>query len=46
MSRLKEKWNKIPTATKWYIGITLVAIVVVIWVCGINGNNADNFWMK
>lgn len=44
--RIKELYKEIPTRVKWYIGITLLGILIVVWVCGIKGNNQDNFYYR
>lgn len=46
MNKIKEWWLNLATDTKMVIVLLVVGIALVIWFCGIKGNNQDNFYYK
>lgn len=45
-SKIKEWWLNLATDTKMVIVLLVVGIALVIWFCGIKGNNEQNFYYK
>lgn len=46
MNKIKEWWLGLAKDTKFSIVLLVVVIAMVIWLCGIKGNNQDNFYYK
>lgn len=46
MKMLKEWWEHLASDTKLIFVLLVVAMVAVVYYCGIKGNNQDNFYYK
>lgn len=46
MNKIKEWWQNLASDTKVIFVLLVVAILCVIWFCGIKGNNESNFYYK
>ena len=46
MSKIKEWWLNLAKDTKVWIILFVVAILAVIYFCGVKGNNSENFYYK
>lgn len=46
MSNEEKKGTKFPKAAAIYVVLMIIAIALVVWICGIKGNNSQNFYYK